>query len=60
MQLDTDSRAAREAEAARTDRQRVAAEQSPTWEKTTPPGNPETDQGDLERSRERFEALLGR
>jgi hypothetical protein len=32
----------------------------PTWRNTRPRGNPETDQSDLKRSRERFEALLGR
>jgi len=32
----------------------------PTWRNTRPRGNPDTDQRDLERSRERFEALLGR
>ncbi|MGH2713468.1 MAG: hypothetical protein ACRDM7_06210 [Thermoleophilaceae bacterium] len=32
----------------------------PTWRNTRPRGNPEIDKRDLERSRERFEALLGR
>jgi hypothetical protein len=32
----------------------------PTWRNTRPRGNPEPDKRDLERSRERFEALLGR
>jgi hypothetical protein len=32
----------------------------PTWRNTRPRGNPEPDLQDLERSRERFEALLGR
>jgi hypothetical protein len=32
----------------------------PTWRNTRPRGNPEPDKQDLERSRERFEALLGR
>jgi hypothetical protein len=32
----------------------------PTWRNTRPRGNPEPDRQDLERSRERFEALLGR
>jgi hypothetical protein len=32
----------------------------PTWRNTHPRGNPEVDAGDLSRSRERFEALLGR
>jgi len=31
----------------------------PTWEKTTPRGNPEVDRRDLERSTERLEMLLG-
>jgi hypothetical protein len=36
------------------------SEQLPTWRNTRPRGNPEPDRQDLERSRERFEALLGR
>ena len=32
----------------------------PTWRNTRPRGNPEPHQGDLARSRERWEALLGR
>jgi hypothetical protein len=32
----------------------------PTWRNTRPRGNPEPDRQDLERSRERFEMLLGR
>jgi hypothetical protein len=36
------------------------SEPLPTWRNTRPRGNPEPDQQDLERSRERFEALLGR
>jgi hypothetical protein len=36
------------------------AEPLPTWRNTRPRGNPEPDRQDLERSRERFEALLGR
>jgi hypothetical protein len=32
----------------------------PTWRNTRPRGNPELDARDLERSRERFESLLGR
>jgi len=31
----------------------------PTWERTTPLGNPEVDRADLERSTERLEMLLG-
>ena len=34
-------------------------EDLPTWRKTTPPGNPEIDRADLERSTERLEMLLG-
>jgi hypothetical protein len=37
-----------------------AREPLPTWRNTRPRGNPQTDKQDLERSRERFEALLGR
>jgi hypothetical protein len=32
----------------------------PVWDNTRPRGNPEPDHHDLERSRERMEALLGR
>jgi hypothetical protein len=39
---------------------REAVEPLPTWRNTRPRGNPEPDKRDLERSRERFEALLGR
>ena len=35
-------------------------ESVPTWRNTRPRGNPEVDARDLKRSRERFEALLGR
>jgi hypothetical protein len=35
-------------------------ERVPTHENTHPRGNPEPDRRDLERSRERFESLLGR
>jgi hypothetical protein len=34
-------------------------EDLPTWRKTRPPGNPEVDRADLERSTERLEMLLG-
>jgi hypothetical protein len=34
-------------------------EDLPTWRRTRPPGNPEVDRGDLERSTERLEMLLG-
>jgi hypothetical protein len=39
---------------------RSQSEPLPTWRNTRPRGNPEPDRQDLERSRERFEALLGR
>jgi hypothetical protein len=32
----------------------------PTWRNTRPRGNPATDERDLARSVERFEAVLGR
>jgi hypothetical protein len=32
----------------------------PVWSNTRPRGNPEPDRRDLERNRERMEALLGR
>ncbi len=35
-------------------------ELSPPWLNTTPRGNPETDERDLARSVERFQAVLGR
>jgi hypothetical protein len=41
-------------------RQPETPEPLPTWRNTRPRGNPEPDKQDLERSRERFEALLGR
>ena len=34
--------------------------QPPTWRNTQPRGNPATDERDLARSVERFEAVLGR
>jgi hypothetical protein len=34
-------------------------EDLPTWRKTRPRGNPEIHRGDLERSTERLEMLLG-
>jgi hypothetical protein len=40
--------------------QQETREPLPTWRNTRPRGNPEPDKQDLERSRERFEALLGR
>ena len=41
-------------------RPRERQEPIPTWRNTRPRGNPEPDQRDLARSRERWEALLGR
>ena len=41
-------------------REPKSSEQLPTWRNTRPRGNPEPDRHDLARSRERFEALLGR
>lgn len=40
-------------------RERVAHEDQPVWEKTTPRGNQEVDSHDLNRSAERLEMLLG-
>jgi hypothetical protein len=42
-------------------RERVVERQEdlPTWRKTRPRGNPEVHRGDLERSTERLEMLLG-
>jgi hypothetical protein len=34
-------------------------EDLPTWRRTRPPGNPEIDRADLERSTERLVMLLG-
>jgi hypothetical protein len=42
------------------DARRETPEPLPTWRNTRPRGNQEVDRRDLERSRERFEALLGR
>lgn len=44
----------------RRDKREDPQEPLPTWRNTRPRGNPEPDRQDLERSRERFEALLGR
>jgi hypothetical protein len=41
-------------------RPRQQHEPLPTWKNTRPRGNPEPDERDLARSRERWEALLGR
>ena len=42
------------------DEKRDTRELAPTWLNTSPRGNPETDERDLARSVERFEAVLGR
>jgi hypothetical protein len=60
MATKTDRRPARRATAPPTRASQEAAEPLPTWRNTRPRGNPEPDRQDLERSRERFEALLGR
>jgi hypothetical protein len=57
MQTKTDPRA--ESDPRRQTR-RNRAEPVPTWRNTRPRGNPEVDARDLDRSRERFESLLGR
>ena len=47
----------------RTEQDRKQVEQHeplPTWRNTRPRGNPEPDRQDVERSRERLEALVGR
>jgi hypothetical protein len=56
----TDRRPEGRANAPRKRQPKKPAEPLPTWRNTRPRGNPETDRQDLERSRERFEALLGR
>jgi hypothetical protein len=60
MATKTDRRPESRAEAPRQREQQEAHEPLPTWRNTRPRGNPEPDRQDLERSRERFEALLGR
>ena len=47
----------RETEAAQAHSER---EEPPVWEKTTPRGNQEPDDHDLDRSLERLETLVGR
>jgi hypothetical protein len=54
MQTKTDPRGERR------DARPASPEPLPTWRNTRPRGNPQVDRTDLERSRERFEALLGR
>jgi hypothetical protein len=44
----------------RQERVDAQAERLPTHRNTRPRGNPAPDRQDLERSRERFESLLGR
>ena len=58
MQTKTGSRAERTPRTR--DARRETPEPLPTWRNTRPRGNQEVDRRDLERSRERFEALLGR
>ena len=41
-------------------REKDVREQLPTWRNTRPRGNPEPDRRDVERSRERMEAVVGR
>jgi len=60
MATKTDRRPESRASAPRKRKQQDALEPLPTWRNTRPRGNPEPDRQDLERSRERFEALLGR
>jgi hypothetical protein len=60
MATKTDRRPESRADASRKRQQKEAPEPLPTWRNTRPRGNPEPDRQDLERSRERFEALLGR
>jgi hypothetical protein len=56
MATKTDRRPERRAAA----KPKRSSEPLPTWRNTRPRGNPEPDRQDLARSRERFEALLGR
>jgi hypothetical protein len=60
MATKTDRRPRSRAEDSPPKRRPEASEPLPTWRNTRPRGNPELDRQDLERSRERFEALLGR
>ena len=61
MATRTDRRPERSADASREREEREDPhEPLPTWRNTRPRGNPEPDRQDLERSRERFAALLGR
>ena len=60
MATKTNRRQDSRASAPRKRKKQEALEPLPTWRNTRPRGNPEPDRQDLERSRERFEALLGR
>ena len=60
MATKTDRRPDSQPDAARKRQRNETPEPLPTWRNTRPRGNPEPDRQDLERSRERFEALLGR
>lgn len=41
-------------------RQETEQESVPIWQKTRPRGNPEREQSDVDRAREKWEAVLGR
>jgi hypothetical protein len=59
--MDRTTAAAQEAqEKAEVRQEERPEEQLPTWRNTRPRGNPETDRPELERSRARMEAVLGR
>jgi hypothetical protein len=58
--MDRTTAAAQEAQEKAEVRQEERPEQLPTWRNTRPRGNPETDRPELERSRARMEAVLGR
>jgi hypothetical protein len=60
MTTKTDRRATSRTSTPREGPSQQAVEALPTWRNTRPRGNPEPDKRDLQRSRERFEALLGR
>jgi hypothetical protein len=60
MATKTDRRPKSRTSTPREGRPQEAVEPLPTWRNTRPRGNPEPDERDLQRSRERFEALLGR
>jgi hypothetical protein len=60
MATKTDRRATSRTSTPRKEPSQEAVEPLPTWRNTRPRGNPEPDKRDLQRSRERFEALLGR